>query len=151
MALVLAGDRPLREHPVIRTGYSIVSPLHWSVGALGAFSATAGHGMPVRINSEPLAGGTAPITEASCKEVGHGGEYLTAEHTLCHHREVLSRSQLLTRNRRAIWAQQGGRSLEEAARARVQEILAAEPRQYLDAAQERELERIERVGLAELA
>ena len=65
MAQVLA-DAPLRERPIVSFGYSIVSPLHWSATGLGVFRHSAGHGLPLMINSEPMGGGTAPVTLAGC-------------------------------------------------------------------------------------
>jgi len=70
MAQVLAGDVSLRERPIVSTGFSILSPLHWSALALGVFKSTAGLGVPVMINSEPLAGATAPVTLAGCLVIG---------------------------------------------------------------------------------
>ena len=64
MAEVLAEGKPLAEHPIVSFGYSIVSPLHWTRAALELFLRTSGHGLPMMVNSEPLAGGTAPITLA---------------------------------------------------------------------------------------
>jgi trimethylamine---corrinoid protein Co-methyltransferase len=66
MAQVLAGGAPLARSPVVSFGYSIVSPLHWSATALGVFRNTSGHGLPLMINSEPMGGGTAPVTLAGC-------------------------------------------------------------------------------------
>jgi trimethylamine--corrinoid protein Co-methyltransferase len=65
MAHVLA-DGPLRERPLVSFGYSIVSPLHWSATGLGVFRNSSGHGLPLMINSEPMGGGTAPVTLAGC-------------------------------------------------------------------------------------
>ncbi len=65
MAQVLA-ERPLRERPLASFGYSIVSPLHWSATGLGVFRQSSGHGLPLMINSEPMGGGTAPVTLAGC-------------------------------------------------------------------------------------
>ena len=45
-------------------GYSIVSPLTWSETALELISKSSGHGIPFMINSEPMAGGTSPVTLA---------------------------------------------------------------------------------------
>ncbi|MGQ9554244.1 MAG: trimethylamine methyltransferase family protein [Anaerolineae bacterium] len=70
MAQVLLGGVPLRERPIVSTGFSIVSPLHWTALALGVFRETAGFGVPVMINSEPLGGATAPITLAGCLVIG---------------------------------------------------------------------------------
>jgi trimethylamine--corrinoid protein Co-methyltransferase len=65
MAQVLAGA-PLGERPVVSFGYSIVSPLHWSSTGMGVFRNTSGHRVPLMINSEPMGGGTAPVTLAGC-------------------------------------------------------------------------------------
>lgn len=70
MAAVLLDGAPLRERPIVSTGFSILSPLHWSALALGVFKETAGLGVPVMINSEPLAGATAPVTLAGCLVIG---------------------------------------------------------------------------------
>jgi trimethylamine--corrinoid protein Co-methyltransferase len=69
MAQVLAGA-PLGERPIVSTGFSILSPLHWTSLALGVFRETAGQGIPVMINSEPLGGVTAPVTLAGCLVIG---------------------------------------------------------------------------------
>jgi len=66
MGQVLAGGVPLTERPLLSFGYSIVSPLHWTPTGLGAMRNTAGHGLPFMINSEPMAGGSAPVTLAGC-------------------------------------------------------------------------------------
>jgi trimethylamine--corrinoid protein Co-methyltransferase len=70
MAQVLLGGTPLRERPIVSTGFSIISPLHWTALALGVFKETAGFGVPVMINSEPLGGVTAPVTLAGCLVIG---------------------------------------------------------------------------------
>jgi trimethylamine--corrinoid protein Co-methyltransferase len=70
MAQVLAGGTPLRERPIVSTGFSILSPLHWTSLALDVFRQTSGFGVPVMINSEPLGGATAPVTLAGCLVVG---------------------------------------------------------------------------------
>jgi trimethylamine--corrinoid protein Co-methyltransferase len=64
MAEVLAGGVPLGERPIVSFGYSIVSPFHWSRAALDLFLTTSGRGLPMMVNAEPLAGGTAPVTLA---------------------------------------------------------------------------------------
>jgi trimethylamine--corrinoid protein Co-methyltransferase len=294
MAQVLLGSTPLRERPIVSTGFSVLSPLHWTGLALGVFKQTAGLGVPVMINSEPMAGATAPVTLAGClvigdadtlsglvinqllepgrpcfynigfahvmdmasaialtgapentllqaasadlarlhglpcaawmstesmtmdfqaafekmmtglahaangvnfiwgagnlestlamspeaivaddeiagyflrfqrgfslgdddlaldliKEVGLSGDFLSTAHTLHHHRQVLTRPQLAVRCHRSKWESRGARTFEEAVRDRLRDILAAEPRPYLDAVQEAELERIEESGMA---
>ncbi len=297
MGQVLAGGAPLRERPLVSFGYSIVSPLHWSATALGVFRNTAGHGLPLMINSEPMGGGTAPVTLAGClvlanadalsgiviaqclergrpvvynlgfahvldmstsvaltgapenallqsagaelarfhglpsaswmsteamlpdgqaawekmqtglahvthgvnivwgagnlestlsmsaemlviddeiigairrfargigvtdetlaldliEEVGHGGDFLTTEHTLLHFREEIRHSRFPTRSKRDAWERQGRRSIEEKAADRVRDILAAGPRTYLAPEEERELDRIVSGYMAALA
>jgi trimethylamine--corrinoid protein Co-methyltransferase len=294
MAQVLLDGTPLRERPIVSTGFSILSPMHWSALALGVYKATAGLGVPAMINSEPLAGATAPVTLAGClvvgdadtlsglvinqllepgrpciynigfahvldmasaialtgapenallqaagadlarfhglpsaswmsteamafdaqaafekmitgmahaaagvnliwgagnlestlsmcpetlvaddeiagyflryqrgipvdestlaveaiKAVGHRPDYLTAEHTLANYRDVLSRPLMAARTRRDVWQARGGRVFEEAVRERLAAILAEPAPVLLDAAQEAELERLERAGLA---
>ena len=64
MADVILMGKPLREHMFFTLGYSIVSPLTWSETALSLFEKTKGHGIPIMINSEPMAGGTSPVTMA---------------------------------------------------------------------------------------
>jgi len=70
MAQVLLEGAMLRERPIVSTGFSIISPLHWTALALAVFKETAGLGVPVMINSEPLAGATAPVTLAGCLVIG---------------------------------------------------------------------------------
>ena len=64
MAKALLGSTPVRELPIVSFGYTIVSPLHWSASALGLFARSSGHGAPMMINSEPVAGATGPVTLA---------------------------------------------------------------------------------------
>lgn len=71
MGQVLAGGVSLRDNPIVSLGYSIVSPLQWSATALELFEVTSGHGIPLMINSEPLAGGTTPVTLAGCLVVAN--------------------------------------------------------------------------------
>ncbi|HEX2988531.1 MAG TPA: trimethylamine methyltransferase family protein, partial [Chloroflexota bacterium] len=70
MAQVLLDGISLKERPIVSSGFSILSPLHWSQLALGVFEETAGFGVPATINSEPLAGATAPVTLAGCLTIG---------------------------------------------------------------------------------
>ena len=70
MAQVLLGSTPLKERPIFSTGFSILSPLHWSALALGVFKETAGYGVPATINSEPLGGVSAPVTLSGCLVIG---------------------------------------------------------------------------------
>jgi trimethylamine--corrinoid protein Co-methyltransferase len=85
------------------------------------------------------------------EDVGLKGDYLTTEHTLAHYREVLSRPILAARSLRSKWEARGCRTFEESAQQRVRDILAKEPRSYLNSYQETELQRIEEAGIRELA
>jgi len=294
MAKVLLDGASLRERPIASTGFSIISPLHWTALALSVFKETAGLGVPAMINSEPLAGATAPVTLAGClvigdadclsglvinqllepgrpcfynvgfahvfemsaglaltgapenallqaagadmarfhglpcaswmstespcadsqaafekmmgglahaaagvnfiwgagnlestlamsceslvtddeiagyflryqrgfpvdeeglalediREAGRSGDFLNSPHTLQHFRHVLSRAHLAVRARRGDWAAKGSRTFEESAEQRVRDILAQEPKHYLDPHQQAELERLERAAMA---
>jgi len=64
MAEVILDGKPLRDNMFFSLGYSIVSPLSWSATALQLFDRTKGHKIPLMINSEPMAGGTSPVTLA---------------------------------------------------------------------------------------
>jgi trimethylamine---corrinoid protein Co-methyltransferase len=64
MADVILDGRSLRDNMFFTLGYSIVSPLTWSETALELFLKSSGYGIPMMINSEPLAGGTSPVTLA---------------------------------------------------------------------------------------
>ena len=64
MADVILDGKSLRDNMFFTLGYSVVSPLTWSRTALELFYKTRGHGIPLMINSEPMAGGTSPVTLA---------------------------------------------------------------------------------------
>jgi len=64
MADVILDGKSLKDNMFFTLGYSIVSPLTWSETALELIYKTRGHGIPFMINSEPMAGGTSPVTLA---------------------------------------------------------------------------------------
>ena len=64
MSDIILNGSPLKDNMFFTLGYSIVSPLTWTETALDLFYRTKGYGIPVMINSEPLAGGTSPVTLA---------------------------------------------------------------------------------------
>jgi trimethylamine--corrinoid protein Co-methyltransferase len=70
MATVLAGGRSLKEAPLFSMGFTAHGPLRWTSLALGVYRLTAGHGIPVTINGEPMAGASAPVTLAGAAAVG---------------------------------------------------------------------------------
>jgi trimethylamine--corrinoid protein Co-methyltransferase len=64
MSDVILDGKVLKENMFFTLGYSIISPLTWSETALELFDITKNYGIPVMINSEPMAGGTSPVTLA---------------------------------------------------------------------------------------
>jgi len=70
MATVLAGGRTLKEMPLFSMGFTAHGPLRWTSLALGVYKSTAGHGIPVTVNGEPMAGASAPVTLAGTAAVG---------------------------------------------------------------------------------
>ena len=66
MSDIILDGKALRDNMFFTLGYSVVSPLTWTETALELFYRSKGYGIPVMINSEPLAGGTAPVTLAGC-------------------------------------------------------------------------------------
>jgi len=84
------------------------------------------------------------------REAGRSGDFLNSPHTLKHFRQVLSRAQLAVRARRGDWEAKGSLTFEESAEQRVRDILAQEPKHYLDSHQQAELQRLESAALASL-
>jgi trimethylamine--corrinoid protein Co-methyltransferase len=66
MSDIILNGKLLKENMFFTLGYSIVNPLTWTETALELFYRTKGYGIPVMINSEPLAGGTSPVTLSGC-------------------------------------------------------------------------------------
>jgi len=64
MAEVLLGNETVSAKPIFSLGFTAVSPLRWSAMGLDAFEKSSGHGIPIMVNSEPVAGATAPVTPA---------------------------------------------------------------------------------------
>ena len=64
MSDVILDGKLLKENMFFTLGYSCVSPLTWSESGLELFYRTKGYGIPVMINSEPMVGGTSPVTLA---------------------------------------------------------------------------------------
>jgi len=56
--------KDLKSCPIVSTGYSIVTPLHWTKEGVEVFVRTAGHGIPCMITSECISGATSPVTLA---------------------------------------------------------------------------------------
>lgn len=69
MAAVLAPG-PLAETPVLSMGFTAHGPLRWTNLALSIYEKSAGHGIPVTVNGEPVAGASGPCTLAGAAAVG---------------------------------------------------------------------------------
>jgi len=52
-------------------GFTAHGPLRWTNLSLEIFARTAGHGIPVTLNGEPMAGASAPVTLAGTAAVGN--------------------------------------------------------------------------------
>ncbi len=76
------------------------------------------------------------------RKVGSWGAYLEEEHTLRHFRAENWYPELSCRKRFDPWQEAGGRDVVHTAQDRAREMLAREPRSYLDARQKKELERV---------
>jgi trimethylamine--corrinoid protein Co-methyltransferase len=58
------------SHPWFSIGFTAHGPLRWTNLALEIFRRTAGHGIPVTVNGEPMAGVSGPVTIAGSAAVG---------------------------------------------------------------------------------
>ena len=71
MARVLLDGRDFAEGPIFSMGFTAHGPLRWTNLALDVYYRSAGHGIPVMVNGEPMAGGTSPVTLAGAITVGN--------------------------------------------------------------------------------
>lgn len=71
MATVLLGGDMIAERPIFSMGFTAHGPLRWTNLALDVFFRSAGRGIPVTVNGEPMAGGTSPVTLAGALTVGN--------------------------------------------------------------------------------
>lgn len=58
------------DYPWFSIGFTAHGPLRWTNLALEIFQRTAGHGIPVTVNGEPMAGVSGPVTLAGSASVG---------------------------------------------------------------------------------
>jgi trimethylamine--corrinoid protein Co-methyltransferase len=58
------------DFPWFSIGFTAHGPLRWTHLALDIFYRTAGHGIPVTVNGEPMAGVSGPVTLAGSAAVG---------------------------------------------------------------------------------
>lgn len=71
-AKMMTEIRPIvGDHPWFSIGFTAHGPLRWTHLALEIFQQTAGHGIPVSINGEPMAGVSGPVTLAGAGAVGN--------------------------------------------------------------------------------
>ena len=59
------------EFPWLSIGFTAHGPLRWTNLALEIYRRTAGHGLPVTVNGEPMAGVSGPVTLAGAAAVGN--------------------------------------------------------------------------------
>jgi trimethylamine---corrinoid protein Co-methyltransferase len=59
------------ERPWFSIGFTAHGPLRWTALALEIFRVTAGAGIPVSVNGEPMAGVSGPVTLAGSAAVGN--------------------------------------------------------------------------------
>jgi trimethylamine--corrinoid protein Co-methyltransferase len=59
------------DYPWFSIGFTAHGPLRWTHLALEIFKCTAGAGIPVSVNGEPMAGVSAPVTLAGAAAVGN--------------------------------------------------------------------------------
>jgi trimethylamine---corrinoid protein Co-methyltransferase len=71
MARVLLDGQTVAERPIFSMGFTAHGPLRWTNLALDVYYRSAGHGIPVMVNGEPMAGGTSPVTLAGALTVGN--------------------------------------------------------------------------------
>jgi len=64
MANIALDGKSMADNPIFSLGYSIVSPLHWGPTCMDLYLKSSGYKIPMMVNGEPLAGGTAPVTLA---------------------------------------------------------------------------------------
>ena len=96
-----------------------------------------------------------PVTEETLamevlEEVGVGGSFMMADHTLENYREQIHYPDVIHRGERQPWEKAGGKWIHEAAHERVEQILAEDREPLLTEAQEKELLAIEGRRLEEL-
>lgn len=63
--------RVVGDHSWFSVGFTAHGPLRWTQLSLEIFLRTAGHGIPVTINGEPMAGVSGPVTLAGAIAVGN--------------------------------------------------------------------------------
>lgn len=96
----------------------------------------------VKVTKETMA--LDVIKDVVPKDVGVANRFLEHEHTLTHYKEEMFFPGLTNRRTREDWMKEGGKSLEEKAKERCQEILRSDAKTYVTEKQKEELLRIEK-------
>jgi trimethylamine--corrinoid protein Co-methyltransferase len=94
----------------------------------------------IRVDEEKMA-------VSAIKAIGQKAEYLGCDHTFRHFKEELRTTQLMSRERWAVWEREGKKDLVSRAAQRVEEILKNPPSDHLSGSQREKLERIEKKWL----
>ena len=84
------------------------------------------------------------------KEIGQKADYLSHAHTLDHFREELLVTNLLSRERFAVWERKGKKELREQAEDRVRTLLKEKPAEHLNGSQRDKLRKIEKRWLEKI-
>jgi len=87
---------------------------------------------------------------SAIKELGQKSDYLNSSHTFKYFREELATSRMMSRERWAVWEQEGKKGLLERSEDRVQKALANPPRGHLSGSQKEKLARIEKRWLEKM-
>jgi trimethylamine---corrinoid protein Co-methyltransferase len=97
----------------------------------------------IRVDEERMA-------VSAIKELGQKSDYLNSSHTFKYFREELLDSRMMSRERWAVWEEEGKKGLLDRAEDRVQKLLANPPGEHLSGAQREKLAQIERRWLEKL-
>jgi trimethylamine--corrinoid protein Co-methyltransferase len=84
------------------------------------------------------------------KTMGQKADYLNSDHTLSFFREELLMTNLMSRERWALWDKEGRKGLRERSEERVRDLLKKPPSEHLSGSQRTKLERIEKKWLDKL-
>ncbi len=96
----------------------------------------------VKVTKETMA--LDVIREVVGEDVGVANRFLEHEHTLARYKDEMFFPELSNRRTREDWMREGGKSLEEKAKEKCQEILKADEKTYVTEEQRRELLNIEK-------
>jgi trimethylamine--corrinoid protein Co-methyltransferase len=87
---------------------------------------------------------------STIKAIGQKADYLGSDHTYRHFKEELRVTPLMSRERWAVWENEGKKELSSRAAQRVDELLKNPPSDHLSGGQREKLARIEKKWLEKL-